>query len=160
MSPLRIYRFSIWLPLLVPAVVIVAMNSLTSAGMPKPSGRLDVVLETIAWSGLFGGLPYLALALWATWWIRGRTERQIRRLMFVAPLLMVVVFTVVCLIMGLIADRMELWTRIAWELSVIILLLGYGYVALTLLLRYVLTRRAAEALKIIGSSDHRPLGHL
>ena len=50
MSPLRIYRFSIWLPLLVPAVVIVAMNSLTSVGLPKPSGRLDVVLETIACS--------------------------------------------------------------------------------------------------------------
>ncbi len=138
----RVYRFSLWLPLIVPAVVIVAMNILVNGlGMPKPSVVLDVTLERIAGSGLFGGLPYLALALWARRWMRGRSEREIQRLMFAAPVLMIGAFSVFCVAMGVFADRMSIWLRIAWEFSPLILILGYAYVAVTLLLRAVVVRR-------------------
>ena len=132
----RIYRFSIWLPLLVPAVVIVVMNSLTSVGLPKPSGRLDVVLETIAWSGLFGGLPYLALALWATWWIGDRAEPEIRRLMFRAPLLMVAVFVPTILLAGLAAGAPAApFLAVAVLGAIVIIPVGYAYVGVVMLLR-------------------------
>ena len=137
----RLYRFSIWLPLVVPAVVIVTMTILVNGlGLPRPSGVLDVTLEGIAGSGLFGGLPYLALALWARRWMRGRSERAIQRLMLVAPVLMVGAFAGFCLVMGLFAARFPMWFRIAWEFSPLILILGYAYVALTFLLRATLVR--------------------
>lgn len=138
----RLYRFSIWLPLLVPAVVIVTMTILVNGlGLPKPSGFVDVALESIAGSGLFGGLPYLALALWARRWMRGRSEREIQRLMLAAPVLMIGAFTGFCLVMGLFADRFSVWLRIAWEFGPLILILGYAYVALTVLLRATLVKR-------------------
>ena len=110
-------------------------------GLPKPSGFVDVALESIAGSGLFGGLPYLALALWARRWMRGRSEREIQRLMLVAPVLMTSTFAVFCLAMGLFSARMSIWLRIAWEFSPLILILGYAYVALTVLLRATLVKR-------------------
>jgi hypothetical protein len=145
MSPDRIYRFSIWLPLIVPMAVIVVMNVLLKGfGMPKPSGLIDVALETLAWSAIFGGLPYIVLALWATWWIRGRSEPAIRRVMFLAPLLMVGAFGTACLIMGTVGDRMEIWIRIWARGASIMIPLGYAYIALTLLLRRWLGSRTLE----------------
>ncbi|MEO7193093.1 MAG: hypothetical protein ABI051_18775 [Vicinamibacterales bacterium] len=136
MSPARIYRFSIWLPLIVPVVLIVVMNVLLKGmGMPKPSGYLDVALELVASSGLYGGLPYVVLALWATWWIRGRPEPDIRRMMFLAPLLMVVVFAAACLIVGAVADRMRVWVGVAKLGIGTIIPLGYAYVGCAVLLR-------------------------
>jgi hypothetical protein len=37
---------------------------------------------------LYGGVPYAPLAIWATWWIGGKNEAQIRRLVVEARLLM------------------------------------------------------------------------
>lgn len=140
----RIYRFSIWLPLLVPMAVILAMNVLLKGfGVPKPSGLLDVALETLASSAVFGGLPYVLLALWATRWIRGRSEPEIRRLMFMAPLLMIGVFVAACMIMGAITG-LTTWLRIAVRGAGIIVPLGYAYVALAMLLRRWLGPRAIE----------------
>ena len=113
--------------------------------MPRPSGFIDVALETLAWSAIVGGPPYILLALWATWWIRGRPEPAIRRVMFLAPLLMVAAFAGACLIMGVTGDRMEIWIRIWGRGTSIIVPLGYGYVTLTLLLRRWLGARALEA---------------
>jgi hypothetical protein len=145
-SPSRIYRFAIWLPLLVPFAVVVMMNVLFKGlGMSKSSGYIDYGLETLAWSGIFGGLPYAALAVWATWWIRDRPEPEIRRLMFLAPLLMVGAFAVGCLLMGVVAWQLDMWIRIAVRGAGIIIPLGYAYVALRLLLRHWLGPRAIQA---------------
>jgi hypothetical protein len=145
MAPDRIYRFSIWLPLIVPLAVIAIMNLLIKGlGMPKPSGFVDVALEALAYSAIYGGLPYILLAAWGTWWIRGRSEPDIRRLMFLAPLLMVALFAVACLVMGAVADRMRIWIAVAGLGIGIIIPLGYAYVALTLVLRRWLGPRSIE----------------
>ncbi len=150
MSPNRIYRFSIWLPLIVPVALIAIMNVLIKgAGMPKLPGFIDVALERLAFSGLIGGLPYILLAAWASWWIRGRAEADIRRVMFLAPLLMVVVFAAACLLVGAVADRMSVWVAVARGGISIIIPLGYAYVGLTLLLRRFLgPRRIEEELSL------------
>src|SRR6187402_2993808 len=113
MAPGRIYRFSIWLPLLVPAALIGMMYILSKGfGTPKLPGVIDVALERIAFSAIYGGLPYILLAAWATRWIRGRSEAEIRRVMFLAPALMVIVFAVACIVMGVVADRMSVWMAV------------------------------------------------
>ena len=145
MAPSRIYRFSIWLPLIVPVSVMLIWNVLiTGLGMPKPSGVWDVALEVLAYSGIYGGPPYILLAAWATWWMRGRSERDIRRVMFLAPLLMVAVFGATCLVMGVVADRMRVWLSVAGLGISIIIPLGYAYVALAIGLRRWFGPRAVE----------------
>jgi hypothetical protein len=142
MTPQRLYRFCIWLPLFVPAAVIVVMNVLLKGlGMPRPSGWLDYVLEIVGGSLLIGGLPYLALALWASWWIKGRQESQIRQLMYVAPVLMLVLFFVVSIVMGLVSDRPGVWTQVMTRYAAVILALGYSYVGVTVALRRILGPR-------------------
>ena len=144
MAPNRIYRFSIWLPLLVPIATIVIVNVLSAFGMPRLSGGIDVAFEILAGSATFAGLPYLLLALWASKWIRGRTESEIRRLMFIAPIMMVAVFGVACLFMAVLSGELRNWfTTAAWGARIIIPL-GYAYVALTLLLRRALGPRRIE----------------
>ena len=145
MSPNRIYRLSMWLPLVVPVVVIVVMNIwIKGFGLPKPSGFLDLALEVVAGSLLIGGLPYIALALWASRWMRGRSEPDIRRLMYVAPLLMVAVFGATCLVIGVFEDRISDRLALAAFGARTIIPLGYAYVALTMLLRRWLGPRAVE----------------
>ena len=144
MSPIRIYRFSIWLPILVPIALIVVMNVLLKGfGMPKPSGALEVMIETLAGSAFIAGLPYAALAFAVTRWMRDRDEIAIRRLMLVAPALMVGVWFVWCLALYGLGGN-EAWLRIALWGAGLIIPIGYGYVALTILLRWWLGPRSTE----------------
>jgi hypothetical protein len=141
-TPNRIYRFSIWLPLIAPVAVIAIMNAFIKVGMPKPTGFFGVALQLVAYSAIYGGLPYILLAAWGTRWIRGRSEPDIRRVMFLAPLLMVGVFCVACLVMGVLVAQMRVWIAVAGLGIVVIIPLGYAYVALTVALRRWLgTRR-------------------
>jgi len=124
-----IYRASVWLPIVVPAVLIAVVNAF---GLPLAAG---VVGEVLAYSLLYGGIPYAALAMWATWWIGGRPESEIRRLMFRAPLLMVALFVPLALGAGLMVGQLVPFTAVAVLGTVVILILGYAYVGLAVLLR-------------------------
>ena len=138
MSIYTIYRACIWLPIVVPVAVVLVTAAF---GLPMAAG---VVTEAFVYSLLWGGLPYAVLAAWATWWVGGRPEAQIRRLMFRAPLLMVAVFVPVALAMGLVVGALGLFAAVAGLGAVLILLLGYGYVALTVLLRHFIGPRVDE----------------
>jgi len=117
------------LPIVVPAVLIAVVNAF---GLPPAAG---VVGEVLAYSLLYGGIPYAALAMWATWWIGGRPESEIRRLMFRAPLLMVALFVSLALGAGLMVGQLVPFTAVAVLGTVVILILGYAYVGLAVLLR-------------------------
>ena len=136
MSIYAIYRVCIWLPIVVPATLILIANLL---GLRLASG---VVVEAIAYSLIWGGLPYAALAAWATWWVSAQPEAKIRRLMFRTPLLMVAIFVPLALAVGLTLslgyglDAFRAWAVVALLGGVLILILGYAYVGLTILLRY------------------------
>jgi hypothetical protein len=136
MSIYAIYRACIWLPMLVPAGLILVANAFALRLAAGP-----VVGEIVAYSLLWGGLPYAPLAAWATWWVGGRPEAEIRRLMFRAPLLMVVVFVPLALLTGLAVGALWPFTILALLGAAVIVPLGYAYVGLALLLRHALGPR-------------------
>ena len=135
MSVSAVYRLCIWLPIFVPAVVIAIASA---------RGRLDgLVWELLAYSLLYGGLPYAALAVWATWWVGGRTEAEIRRLMFRVPLLMAGLYVPLALVLGIAVGAPGPFAAVAGVGCIVILLLGYAYVGAALLLRWGLGPGAA-----------------
>lgn len=134
MSIYIVYRVCIWLPIVVPAALILVAKAY---GLRLSEG---VIAEVLAYSLIYGGVPYAALAAWATWWVGGRTEDEIRRLMFRAPLLMMAVFAPLALVVGVAVRAIGPFVAVAVLGSLIILLLGYAYVGLTVLLRYGLGR--------------------
>ena len=138
MSIYTIYRVSIWLPIIIPAIAIAAATALS-----LPIASASIALEILGYSLFYGGVPYLPLALWATWWVGGRPEPEIRRMMFRAPLLMVALFAPAALVVGLVVGALRPFTAVAVLGSVIIIPLGYAYVALAVWLRDSLGPKAA-----------------
>ena len=137
MSIHSIYRISIWLPIVIPAVLFGLAKALR-----LPIADIDV-LEVLVYSLFYGGVPYLPLAIWATWWVGGQPEPEIRRVMFRAPLLMVALFAPAALVVGLVVGALKPFTAVAVLGSIVIIPLGYAYVALAVALRYWLGPRAA-----------------
>jgi hypothetical protein len=129
MSTVSVYRLSIWLPIVVPAVVIVVASTLE---LRLAEGLL---WEMLAYSLLYGGLPYAILATWATWWVGRHSEAEIRRLMVRAPLLMGSIFVPLALIFGLAVGAPGPFAAVAVVGLLNIVVLGYGYVGIALLLR-------------------------
>lgn len=128
-SALSIYRLGIWLPLLVPALVIVVARTFEF----RLGGRL--LWAMLASSLLWAGLPYGLLAVWATWWVGRHSEEEIRRLMLRAPLLMSGTFVPLALICGVAVGAPSQFAAVAVLGVIHILLLGYGYVGIVILLR-------------------------
>lgn len=128
----RFYRLALLLPILVPAAVMVGAYFV---GLPTFEPLSSMVAALLA-SGYVGVLPYSLFALWATWWIRGKSESQIRRLALRAPVLMLLIFTPVAFLMGA-SDG----DALAGALFVLIyavpciLILGYAYVGLVFWMR-------------------------
>lgn len=135
MSIWAVYRLSIWLPILVPAGVIGLANA---SDLRLADG---IVWEILAYSLLYGGLPYAVLAIWATWWIGGRPEVEIRRLMLRAPLLMAALFAPLALAVGLAVGSPRPFAAVGMLGVLVILPLGYAYVGLAVLLRHALGPR-------------------
>jgi hypothetical protein len=128
-----VYRLGIWLPLLVPAAVALLVHGLDLA---VPRGFLQKLVQVLLVSLVYGGVPYAALALWATWWIGDRPEPEIRRLMLRAPLLMVAVFVPTILLAGLAAGAPAApFLAVAVLGAIVIIPVGYAYVGVVMLLR-------------------------
>ena len=134
MTVQRFYRSMLWLPIAVPAGL---MTVCAIAGWgAADSGAFS---EAMAWSLIVGGLPYVALALWAYFWMDGREEHEIRRLMFVSPLLMLGAFAVYAVILGALEGRpLHSVGALAWYGGSFVIPFGYAYVGIALLLRRLL----------------------
>ncbi|MDP9206475.1 MAG: hypothetical protein M3P12_13645 [Gemmatimonadota bacterium] len=138
MSVNRFYRLALWLPILIPAAVMIGASVV---GLPTFEPLSSLVVALIA-SGLAGALPYSLFALWASWRIRGKSERDIRRLALRAPGLMVLVFIPVAFLMGASeGDALGGAFFILIYAVPCILVLGYGYVALVFWLRHLVRNR-------------------
>lgn len=129
---LTIYRIGIWLPLAVPTLVAGLVHGL---GVATYLGPLQEAVQILLMSLLYGGVPYAPLALWATWWVGGRSEPEIRRLMMRAPLLMVAVFAPVALLAGIVVGQPVPFIAVAVLGAIITIPVGYFYVGLVVLLR-------------------------
>jgi hypothetical protein len=128
------YRVSVWLPLMIPAIVLGVVNGL---GIEPTSTETRKFVQVMALSLLYGGIPYGVLALWATFWIDGKPEPEIRRLAFRAPFLMAAMFAVAAVCVGLAVGRLSTFLALAVLGAVASVLLGYAYVALVLCVRGV-----------------------
>jgi hypothetical protein len=128
----RFYRLALLLPLLIPAAVMIGAYFV---GSPTFEPLSSVVAALIA-SGYVGALPYSVFALWAAWWIRGKSESQIRGLAVRAPLLMLVVFLPFAFLMGA-SDGDTLGGALFILIYAVpcILILGYAYVGVVFWMR-------------------------
>ena len=130
--PLTFYRGAIWLPIALPVAVALLLHGL---GITIGTGALRKIAQVLLMSLLYGGIPYAAIALWATWWIGGRSEPQIKRLVVRAPLLMAAVFAPLALVAGVAVGAPEPFAAVAVLGAIFSIVLGYAYVALVFLLR-------------------------
>jgi hypothetical protein len=133
-----VYRIAIWMPIVVPALLI-AMSLAMDLRLPA----IGLVFEVVAYSLLYVGVPYALLAVWGTFWVGGRPEPEIRRLMFRTPLLMVTLFVPMALVTGAVVGAFRPWAAVAVLGTIIIIPLGYAYVGLAVLLRRWLGPRGA-----------------
>lgn len=140
MSVHSIYRVGIWLPLALPALVAGLVHGL---GVAVDAGPLQKLTQILLMSLAYGGVPYAVLAIWATWWVRGRSESEIKRLMMLAPFLMVGVFVPVAVLAGIVVGQPVPFIALAVLGTIVTIPLGYLYVGLVVLLREYLGPRAA-----------------
>lgn len=126
------YRLSLWLPLVVPAIVAGLVHGV---GLVIGTGPLQKVVQILLASLLYGSVPYALLALWATWWVGGRDESEITRVMMVSPPLMAATFATVAVATGLAVGQVVPFLAVAGLGAVISIPLGYGYVGIVALLR-------------------------
>jgi hypothetical protein len=140
MSIQSVYRVGIWLPLAVPALVAGLVHGLGVAVDVEP---LRKIVQILLMSLLYGGVPYAFLAMWATWWVGGRSEPEIKRVMMRAPLLMVAVFVPVVVLAGLAVGHAVPFIALAVLGAIVTIPLGYMYVGLVMLLRQFLGPRVA-----------------
>ena len=134
----RFYRLAMWIPILIPAVILLGTTLL---GLPT-FDPLSVVVMTLLLSALYGAVPYSLLALWASWWIRWKSESDIRRLAVRMPFLMLVAFLPIALLIGA-SDREVLRGGfLIWVIAApFILVLGYAYVGLVFWLQHIAQTR-------------------
>jgi hypothetical protein len=133
-----VYRVAIWMPIIVPALLI-ALS--LAVGLRLPA--IGLVFEIVAYSLLYGGVPYTLLAVWGTFWVGGRAEPEIRRLMFRAPFMMMVLFALMALVTGAVVGDFRPFAALALLGAIVSIPLGYAYVGLAVLLRRWLGPRAA-----------------
>jgi hypothetical protein len=134
----RFYRFAIWLPILVSGA---AMLGAALVGLPT-LGPLNLIVMSLILSGLYGSIPYSLLALWASRWIQGRSENEIRRLALFMPVLMLAAFLPFAFLIGA-SDGDPLFGGLFMMLIAVpyILVLGYAYVGLVFWLRSIAQTR-------------------
>src|SRR5688572_533550 len=143
------YRCAVWLPLLVPGLVAVAVHAV---GLRPSFPPLVKLVQLLLVSGMYGGLPYAVVAAGTTWWIDRRPEPQIRRRALQAPLWMLAAWLLFAASLGVVSGRVDTILGLAALGAVVILPLGYAYVALVFLLR-----RWIDSAEWLATS---PNGHL
>lgn len=128
MKESRFFRFSLVLPLAVPALIAPVLF----VGAQLPEWLVWVALYAI-YSGIIGGLPYLALVGLLFWWARRKSDTQFKRALILLPIFMVPVLAVL-LGLGLLG---EAWLRpesalpvsdaLLMLLGLVPFILGFGY---------------------------------
>ena len=131
------YRCAVWLPLLVPAGTAFVVHVL---GLHPTFQPILKFVQLLLISGVYGGVPYLVLAVYASWWIDNRSERLIRRRALQAPLWMIALWTPVAAVVGILYGRLDTFAGLVGVGVLFIVPLGYAYVAVVLLLRTAMSR--------------------
>lgn len=128
MSYPTFYRIAVWLPILLPALVVIDMHAL---GGRWSLSLLGAFVQLPLMMFVFGGPTYGPLALWATFWLRGKTRSQIHRMAIRAPWLMVPIFGVLSIYLLVRSGDLAMPAGFFVLGSVISLVLGYSVVLAT-----------------------------
>lgn len=150
MTVQRFYRLAIWLPLFVPTLVAVAFQGLAvfskeSVGL-LINGPASWLVQMLLASLLYGGVPYALLAVWATVRVGGRTEAQIRRLMFLSPLIMAAFYVPFAVVVGFaVGGPPAVFLSVGGLGAVVTIPVGYTYVGVVALIREQIGLRLLEA---------------
>lgn len=125
MTTRTFYRLCIWLPVIVPAVVVFAVAGL---GL-DPTGAAETVFQILAASLIYGGVPYALVAAWGTWRLGGRSELEIRRLMLLAPFAMAAFYLPFVVIVGsIVGAPVRMSFGVALMGAFLSIPLGFAYV--------------------------------
>lgn len=155
----RFYLVATWMPLIVPifcAAGFAVRGGGTFAGVGDAAGLLLVL------SLYSAGVPFTLVALWVTHWLcaPGRTEKEVRRLMWAAPLIVAAFampyWTVTLGIEG--GFTTELPLGIVLTYLPYLLVIGYLYVLATAGARWILGRLDIRRTPSdrIPAADHEP----
>lgn len=137
------YRLFVWMPLGVLVLVAVLVHG---AGLQPSSGLVRKGVQVSLAALLYGGVPYAALAVWATWWVGGRSESEIQRMMLRSPVLFAALFSVLATIVGIVVGKPRDFLAVALLGAAVSLGLGYCFVVLAWLGRRALRGRAPVAM--------------
>ena len=142
MSVRTFYRAAIWLPIIVPAVGMGTQKLLN-----WPIDRSPVLLflfQILAFSLVYGGVPYFMLAVWGSATLKSRSEADIEGLMQRAPLLMAGIVLPFYLAVGIAlavatqsASPFEPFLAVGVLGAMAAIPVGYTYVGVVMILRRV-----------------------
>src|SRR5688500_16298114 len=136
MSVQAFYQLAIWLPLAVPSVALL----LAAVTGTRPAGVFDVPFELLTYSLVYGGIPYILVAIAATIWVDRRPEAAIRRLALRAPFWVLAAWAPLCAYVAIRAGSLPMLLGLLALGGGAIITLGYAYVALAFALRAMLGR--------------------
>jgi hypothetical protein len=144
MDVIRVYKFSLLLPLIVPLII----------------GFVFFPLLTIAlYTTVIGGVPYILLATLLLWLMRGKSEEQIRQILIWSPVLMLLLFDGLVLFAGVfifpknrISINLAEFALTLFFLSTFILFVGYGYVLAVF--GYVRLLKRQEKQTLVTTTDN------
>ena len=131
------YQLALWLPLVVPVSLLLAMKLVGVQTQAEPWNQL---VQLLLGSLVYGGIPYLVSAIAATIWIDRRSEPEIRRLALQSPLWVIAAWTPLVTYVSIRADSLAMFGGLMALGGGAILVLGYAYVAIVFALRHVAGR--------------------
>jgi hypothetical protein len=134
------YRVVVWLPVALPGALALVQYAFGRSVYPQ---FVQPTVGFLFGSLVYAGIPYAALAAWATWRIGRLSEPEIKRLMVKAPFLMIGAFTAFWLLAGVRVGRPE-FVLLGPLAAFLIVPVGYGYMGLVLLIREQLGDRLTE----------------
>jgi uncharacterized membrane protein len=133
MKVIKVYKWSLALPLIVPILSAIPLL-FVSSNDAEPLGLLSGVIAAIILSGLVGGIPYLILVGLLLWWMRYKNEKQIRRVLILSPILLLplslIFITTISLLRFGAEETLTDFSEVLTFYVPFILGFGYGYVAL------------------------------
>lgn len=147
MSYPTFYRIAVWLPFLLPALVVIDMHVLGSRWSLSVLGPL---VQFPLMMFLYGGPAYVPLALWATFWLGGKTRSQIHQMAIRAPWLMVPAFLVLSIYLLVRSGDLVMPVSFFALGSIVSLVVGYTIVLATLGLEQLLERAGVIRMSVVS----------
>jgi hypothetical protein len=85
----RFYSVAVWLPVIVPLCCLATFAAMGGGMFEGFGASVGIILVVSLFST---GVPYAIFALWVSHWLRAaeRTEKEVRRVMWGAPLIVAV----------------------------------------------------------------------